>query len=102
MFMSHFGTDGIRGRFGVAPITPEFALHLGYAAGRVLSARGSNPLVVIGKDTRLSGYVLEAALQSIKCCWCRCSIARSSANACDCAHDARVSCRCGGCDFGLA
>ncbi len=64
MFMSHFGTDGIRGRFGVAPITPEFALHLGYAAGRVLSARGSNPLVVIGKDTRLSGYVLEAALQS--------------------------------------
>lgn len=61
--MSHFGTDGIRGKFGDTPITPEFALHLGYAAGRVLAAQG-RAQVVMGKDTRLSGYVLEAALQS--------------------------------------
>lgn len=67
--MSYFGTDGIRGKFGVTPITPEFALHLGYAAGRVLNqinqnSHGRHAQVVMGKDTRLSGYVLEAALQS--------------------------------------
>ena len=67
--MSYFGTDGIRGKFGVSPITPEFALHLGYAAGRLLrelnlGGHGGRAQVVIGKDTRLSGYVLEAALQS--------------------------------------
>lgn len=65
--MSHFGTDGIRGKFGTAPITPEFALHLGYAAGRVLQAHkkgDGHAHVVMGKDTRLSGYVLEAALQA--------------------------------------
>ncbi|MDE2421867.1 MAG: phosphoglucosamine mutase [Gammaproteobacteria bacterium] len=61
--MSHFGTDGIRGKFGVAPITPEFALKLGYAAGKVLAAQGRAE-VMVGKDTRLSGYVLEAALQA--------------------------------------
>lgn len=61
--MSHFGTDGIRGKFGDDPITPEFALKLGYAAGKVLSARGRAE-VMVGKDTRLSGYVLEAALQA--------------------------------------
>lgn len=63
--MSHFGTDGIRGQFGVTPITPEFALQLGYAAGRVLNQdNGRRSQVVMGKDTRLSGYVLEAALQA--------------------------------------
>ena len=61
--MSHFGTDGIRGKFGVEPITPEFALKLGYAAGKVLAAQGRAE-VMVGKDTRLSGYVLEAALQA--------------------------------------
>jgi phosphoglucosamine mutase len=61
--MSHFGTDGIRGKFGVDPITPEFALKLGYAAGKVLAAQGRAE-VMVGKDTRLSGYVLEAALQA--------------------------------------
>jgi len=59
----YFGTDGIRGQVGVAPITAEFALHLGNAAGRVL-AIADQPSVLIGKDTRLSGYMLEAALQS--------------------------------------
>lgn len=64
--MSYFGTDGIRGKFGQEPITPEFALKLGFAAGRVFAshAKKGQAKVVMGKDTRLSGYVLEAALQS--------------------------------------
>ena len=59
----YFGTDGIRGRVGVDPITPEFAMRLGRAAGRVLAAP-SHGVVVVGKDTRRSGYMLEAALQA--------------------------------------
>lgn len=66
--MSYFGTDGIRGEFGVFPITPDFLLRLGFGAGRVLVSQVGNtkkrPSVVIGKDTRLSGYVIEAALQA--------------------------------------
>lgn len=63
---SYFGTDGIRGEFGQMPITPEFALRLGFAAGKVLkrTSEKNKPLVVLGKDTRLSGYILEAALQA--------------------------------------
>lgn len=63
MSRKYFGTDGIRGLVGVSPIVPEFALKLGWAAGKVLAATG-NASVVIGKDTRLSGYMLEAALHS--------------------------------------
>lgn len=59
-----FGTDGIRGRVGEAPITPEFVLKLGWAAGRVLAQHSSRRLVVIGKDTRISGYMFESALQA--------------------------------------
>lgn len=65
--MSYFGTDGIRGKFGELPITPDFILKLGYVTGRVLVENGATskkPSVVIGKDTRLSGYVIEAALQA--------------------------------------
>ncbi|QIO07717.1 phosphoglucosamine mutase [Acinetobacter lanii] len=64
--MSYFGTDGIRGKFGQLPITPDFALKLGFAAGKVLKRRTkkNKPIVVLGKDTRLSGYILEAALQA--------------------------------------
>lgn len=64
--MSYFGTDGIRGKFGELPITPEFALKLGFAAGKVLKrySQKNKPLVVLGKDTRLSGYILESALQA--------------------------------------
>ncbi|WP_445116848.1 phosphoglucosamine mutase [Acinetobacter sp. WZC-1] len=64
--MSYFGTDGIRGKFGELPVTPEFSLKLGFAAGKVLKQLnpGSKPIVVLGKDTRLSGYILEAALQA--------------------------------------
>ncbi|MFA6178845.1 MAG: phosphoglucosamine mutase [Candidatus Methylopumilus sp.] len=73
MSRKYFGTDGIRGRVGVAPITPEFVMHLGYAAGRVLTsldsnlAKGAHPTVLIGKDTRISGYMLESALQAGLC-----------------------------------
>ncbi len=68
MTRKYFGTDGIRGRVGVTPITPEFVMRLGYAAGRVLThgehSTGKSPAVLIGKDTRLSGYMLESALQA--------------------------------------
>ena len=68
MTRKYFGTDGIRGQVGQAPITPDFVLRLGYAAGRVLAAKavraGDRPAVVIGKDTRVSGYMFEAALES--------------------------------------
>jgi phosphoglucosamine mutase len=67
MTRRYFGTDGIRGRVGEPPITPEFVLRLGHAAGEVL-ARGlsghERPTVLIGKDTRVSGYMLEAALEA--------------------------------------
>lgn len=59
----YFGTDGIRGKVGEAPITPEFILKLGWAFGRVLARYGANK-VLIGKDTRISGYMFEAALES--------------------------------------
>ncbi|GGD75622.1 phosphoglucosamine mutase [Lacimicrobium alkaliphilum] len=59
----YFGTDGIRGKVGESPINPEFVIKLGWAAGRVLSGRGTNK-VLIGKDTRISGYMLESALES--------------------------------------
>ena len=70
MAKKYFGTDGIRGRVGDAPITPDFMMRLGYAAGRVLTgiesnlAKGARPAVLIGKDTRISGYMLEAALEA--------------------------------------
>ncbi len=70
MTKKYFGTDGIRGRVGTSPITPEFIMHLGYSAGKVLAAadwhlmEGERPAVLIGKDTRISGYMLESALQA--------------------------------------
>ena len=67
MKKKYFGTDGIRGKVGSLPITPEFFVKLGYAAGIVLSRRnkrGQKPSVVIGKDTRISGYMLESALEA--------------------------------------
>jgi phosphoglucosamine mutase len=64
----YFGTDGVRGKVGSLPITPEFVMRLGYAAGKVLASgqsKGSeHPSVLIGKDTRVSGYMLEAALEA--------------------------------------
>ncbi|HET7314375.1 MAG TPA: phosphoglucosamine mutase, partial [Salinisphaera sp.] len=74
MGQKYFGTDGIRGEVGEWPMTPDFALRLGWAAGRVLlrrldqrdsdRVRGARPCVVIGKDTRLSGYMFESALEA--------------------------------------
>ncbi|MEW6293158.1 MAG: phosphoglucosamine mutase [Pseudomonadota bacterium] len=73
MARQYFGTDGVRGRVGQFPITPDFALRLGFAAGETLVAHaraqglsrdGERPAVLIGKDTRISGYMLEAALES--------------------------------------
>lgn len=68
MTRKYFGTDGIRGKVGVSPITPDFVMRLGYAAGKVLAQTdvlgGSKPTVLIGKDTRVSGYMLEASLEA--------------------------------------
>jgi phosphoglucosamine mutase len=68
MSRKHFGTDGVRGTVGQSPMTPDFVLRLGYAAGKVLagSMRGASghPAVLIGKDTRISGYMVEAALEA--------------------------------------
>ena len=70
MTKKYFGTDGIRGKVGESPITPDFVMRLGYAAGKVLTqvssnlAKGARPAVLIGKDTRISGYMLEAALEA--------------------------------------
>ena len=68
MTRKYFGTDGIRGKVGKAPITPDFVMRLGYAAGQVLAKvkhqESNRPTVLIGKDTRISGYMLEAALQA--------------------------------------
>ncbi|MGH8461406.1 MAG: phosphoglucosamine mutase, partial [Stenotrophobium sp.] len=63
MSRKYFGTDGVRGRVGESPMTPDFALKLGWAAGTVLG-RSEGARVVIGKDTRRSGYVFESALEA--------------------------------------
>lgn len=64
MTRQYFGTDGIRGTVGQAPITPDFVLRLAHAVGRVLKRSEARPTVLIGKDTRISGYMLESALES--------------------------------------
>ena len=64
MTRKYFGTDGIRGTVGQAPTTPDFVLRLAHAVGRVLRQKEKHPVVLIGKDTRISGYMLESALES--------------------------------------
>jgi len=64
MSRTYFGTDGIRGTVGQSPITPDFMLRLGHAVGRVLKAGIAKPTVLIGKDTRISGYMIESALEA--------------------------------------
>jgi len=64
MTRKYFGTDGIRGTVGQAPITPDFIMRLAHAVGRVLRKSEQHPVVLIGKDTRISGYMLESALES--------------------------------------
>src|SRR5574344_592913 len=63
MNRKYFGTDGVRGKVGQFPIVPDFVMKLGWAAGKVLSEKGTKK-VIIGKDTRISGYMLEAALEA--------------------------------------
>ena len=79
MTRQYFGTDGIRGTVGQPPITPDFVLRLAHAVGRVLRRTEERPTVLIGKDTRISGYMLESALESgstprawMWCCWVLC------------------------------
>jgi phosphoglucosamine mutase len=79
MSRKYFGTDGIRGRVGEYPITPDFVLRLGWAVGRVFARRTEGQkLVLIGKDTRISGYMFESALEAglmpvlMWVCWVRC------------------------------
>ena len=64
MSRQYFGTDGIRGTVGQSPITPDFVLRLGHAVGQVLRRTSDRPTVLIGKDTRISGYMLESALEA--------------------------------------
>ena len=64
MSRSYFGTDGIRGAVGQSPITPDFMLRLGHSVGRVLKASDPKPTVLIGKDTRISGYMIESSLEA--------------------------------------
>ena len=64
MSRAYFGTDGIRGKVGQSPITADFMLRLGHAVGRVLRSRVARPTVLIGKDTRISGYMIESALEA--------------------------------------
>ena len=96
--MSYFGTDGIRGKFGEFPIHPQFLIKLGYATGKVLLANQAalnenhRPNVVIGKDTRLSGYVIEACLQAgFNAAGGRCAYARHYSNPCHRAFDPKFS-----------
>lgn len=63
MSRKYFGTDGVRGRVGEHPITPDFVMRLGWAAGKVLCPQKGGT-VVIGKDTRISGYMFESALEA--------------------------------------
>src|SRR5512134_1758602 len=64
MSRTYFGTDGIRGTVGQYPITPDFMLRIGHAVGRVLKASEARPTVLIGKDTRISGYMIESSLEA--------------------------------------
>ena len=64
MSRRYFGTDGIRGTVGMSPITPDFMLRLGHAVGSVLRATSARPTVIIGKDTRISGYMIESSLEA--------------------------------------
>ena len=64
MSRTYFGTDGIRGTVGTSPITPDFMLRLGHAVGQVLKSGEHRPTVLIGKDTRISGYMIESALEA--------------------------------------
>ena len=80
----YFGTDGIRGKVGSKFMNPEFILKLGYAFGKVLGHK-DNTTVLIGKDTRVSGYMLESSLEAGSiCCWYKCKTSWTHADASNC------------------
>ncbi|MDQ0652412.1 phosphomannomutase [Pseudomonas cedrina] len=91
MTKKYFGTDGIRGRVGEFPITPDFMLKLGWAAGMAFRSMGACRILV-GKDTRISGYMFESALEAgLSAGGCRCDVAGADAYASDCLPDAYLS-----------
>ena len=88
----YFGTDGVRGKVGQFPITPDFMLKLGWAAGRVLAQQGTKQ-VIIGKDTRISGYMLESALEAgLAAAGLKAYIYWPNANTCCCLPYTNLSC----------
>ena len=88
----YFGTDGVRGKVGQYPITPDFVLKLGWAAGRVLAKQGTKK-VIIGKDTRISGYMLESALEAgLGSGWSESYLYGANANPCGCLPNANLPC----------
>ncbi|EJS89801.1 phosphoglucosamine mutase [Pasteurella multocida subsp. multocida str. Anand1_buffalo] len=97
----YFGTDGVRGKVGTFPITPDFALKLGWAAGKVLATQGSRT-VLIGKDTRISGYMLESALEAGYGGWAFSGVHRTDANSGYCLFNTHISCRSGDRHLGIA
>ena len=98
-----FGTDGVRGVANLDPMTSEMAMQLGRAAAHLFMRRSGRHQIVIGKDTRISGYMLESALTSGICSMGVDVLAgRSDADASHRIFDEESSCRCRGDDFGLA
>ena len=98
----YFGTDGVRGKVGTYPITPDFALKLGWAAGKVLASQGSRT-VLIGKDTRISGYMLESALEAgLAAAGLTAAFYRSNANTCRGVFNPHFPFRSGYCNFCIA
>ena len=97
----YFGTDGIRGKVGDSPITPDFVLKLGWAAGKVLARHGSRK-IIIGKDTRISGYMLESALEAGLAAAGLSASFRADAHAGGGLPDAYLPCRSGHCHFRFA
>lgn len=90
----YFGTDGIRNRVGQGMIRPDQVLKLGWATGMVMRERGEKT-VMIGKDTRISGYMFESALEAgFIAAGHRCIIVRSYANTCGRLSNSNLSCRC--------
>ena len=98
----YFGTDGVRGKVGDYPITPDFVLKLGWAAGRVLAKQGTKQ-VIIGKDTRISGYMLESALEAgLAAAGLKAISNWPNANTCCCLFNANIPSRSGHCDLGIS
>lgn len=95
----YFGTDGVRGKVGTSPITPDFVLKLGWAAGKVLATQGYGT-VLIGKDTRISGYMLESALEAgLAAAGLSAAFTGPMPTPCYCLFNLHFPCRSRHCDF---